>query len=66
MGIVISDFMSSLAESLKDAYRPELFAKIVIIIVGVELDVKATDVAGFTERVIPRGLCVIVEVYLPY
>ena len=32
MGIVISNFMPNLAESLKDACRPELFVKIAIVI----------------------------------
>ena len=41
MGIVISNFMPNLAESLKDACRPELFVKIAIVIMGAELGVKA-------------------------
>ena len=43
MGIVISNFMPNLAESLKDACRPELFVKIAIVIMGAELGVKAAD-----------------------
>ena len=39
MGIVISNFMPNLAESLKDACRPELFVKIAIVIMGAELNV---------------------------
>lgn len=49
MGIVISNFMPNLAESLKDACRPELFVKIAIVIMGAELGVKAADAAGFAR-----------------
>ena len=66
MGIVISNFMPNLAESLKDACRPELFVKIAIVIMGAELGVKAADAAGFAGHIIFRGLCAIVEAYLLY
>ena len=54
MGIVISNFMPNLAESLKDACRPELFVKIAIVIMGAELGVKAADAAGFAGHIIFR------------
>jgi uncharacterized membrane protein YadS len=66
VGILISNFMPGLANSLKDACRPELFVKIAIIIMGAELGVKAADAAGFAGHVIFRGLCAIVEAYLLY
>ena len=49
MGIVISNFMPNLAESLKDACRPELFVKIAIVIMGAELGVKAADAADLNR-----------------
>ena len=66
MGILISNFAPELAESLKDACRPELFVKIAIVIMGAELGVKAADAAGFAGHIIFRGLCAIVEAYLLY
>ena len=66
MGILISNFAPGLAETLKDACRPELFVKIAIVIMGAELGVKAADAAGFAGHVIFRGLCAIVEAYLLY
>lgn len=66
MGICISNFFPTLAESLKDACRPELFVKIAIVIMGAELGAKAADAAGFAGHIIFRGLCAIVEAYLLY
>lgn len=65
-GIIISNFMPALADSLKDACRPEMFVKIAIVIMGAELGVKAADAAGFAGHIIFRGLCAIVEAYLIY
>src|SRR5699024_5525096 len=39
VGILISNFAPGLANSLKDACRPELFVKIAIVIMGAELGV---------------------------
>jgi len=66
VGICISNFLPGVANSLKDACRPELFVKIAIVIMGAELGVKAADAAGFAGHVIFRGLCAIVEAYLLY
>ncbi|HBT96864.1 MAG TPA: putative sulfate exporter family transporter [Desulfobulbaceae bacterium] len=65
-GIIISNFAPGLADSLRDACRPELFVKIAIVIMGAELGVKAADAAGFAGHIIFRGLCAIVEAYLLY
>ena len=65
-GIVISNFAPGLADSLRDACRPELFVKIAIVIMGAELGVKAADAAGFAGHIIFRGLCAIAEAYLLY
>ena len=66
VGILISNFAPGLADSLKDACRPELFVKIAIVIMGAELGVKAAGAAGFAGNIIFRGLCAIVEAYLLY
>ena len=66
MGILISNFAPSVADSLRDACRPELFVKIAIVVLGAELGVKAADAAGFAGHIIFRGLCAIVEAYLLY
>jgi len=65
-GILISNLAPGLADSLRDACRPELFVKIAIVIMGAELGVKAADAAGFAGHIIFRGLCAIVEAYLLY
>lgn len=66
VGIFISNFMPGLAESLKDACRPEMFVKIAIVIMGAELGSKAAEATGFAGHIIFRGLCAIVEAYLIY
>ena len=50
MGILISNFAPSVADSLRDACRPELFVKIAIVVLGAELGVKAADAAGFAGQ----------------
>ena len=66
MGILISNVAPSVADSLRDACRPELFVKIAIVVLGAELGVKAADASGFAGHIIFRGLCAIVEAYLLY
>lgn len=68
VGIMIGNFAPKFVEYLQDcgACRPELFVKIAIVILGVELGVKAADAAAFAGVVIFRGLCAIVEAYLLY
>lgn len=65
-GILISNFLPGVADSLRDACRPELFVKIAIVIMGAELGVKAAGAAGFAGHILFRGLCAIVEAYLLY
>lgn len=66
VGIVISNMLPQLAESLRAACRPELFVKIAIVILGAELGVKAAGASGMAGTIIFRGLCAIVEAYLLY
>jgi uncharacterized membrane protein YadS len=65
-GVFVGNFMPKLADSLKEACRPEMFVKIAIVIMGSELGVKAADAMGLASSVIFRGLCAIVEAYLIY
>ena len=66
VGILVGNLTPQFAESLREAWRPELFVKIAIVIMGAELGVKAADAAGFAGHIIFRGLCAIVEAYLLY
>jgi uncharacterized membrane protein YadS len=65
-GIIVGNFFSDFAQSLKEALRPEMFVKIAIVILGAELGVKSVDALGLASTVIFRGLCAIVEAYLIY
>ncbi len=68
VGILLGNLAPGFVEKLQEcgACRPELFVKIAIVILGVELGVKAADAAAFAGVVIFRGLCAIVEAYLLY
>ncbi len=68
VGILLGNLVPGFVEKLQEcgACRPELFVKIAIVILGVELGVKAADAAAFAGVVIFRGLCAIVEAYLLY
>jgi len=66
VGILISNIAPGLADSLRDACRPELFVKIAVVILGAELGVKAAGASVFASHIIFRGLCAIVEAYLIY
>jgi len=65
-GVIVGNFFSGFADSLKEALRPEMFVKIAIVILGAELGVKSVDALGLASSVIFRGLCAIVEAYLIY
>ncbi|WP_243361378.1 putative sulfate exporter family transporter [Fundidesulfovibrio terrae] len=65
-GIIVGNFFPGVADSLKEALRPEMYVKIAIVILGAELGVKAVDALGLASSVIFRGLCAIVEAYLIY
>ena len=66
VGILIGNLAPGVVEKLHEACRPELFVKIAIVILGVELGVKAAGAAAFAGVVIFRGMCAIVEAYLLY
>ena len=65
-GVFIGNFMPGVAQTLKEALRPEMFVKIAIVVLGAELGVKSVDALGLASSVIFRGLCAIVEAYLIY
>jgi uncharacterized membrane protein YadS len=66
VGLIVGNFFPKLAESLKEATRPELYIKTAIVIMGAGLGVKAAEAAGLASAVLFRGLCAIVEAYLIY
>lgn len=65
-GVLVGNFLPGVADSLKEACRPEMFVKIAIVIMGAELGVKAAEAMGLASSIIFRGLCAIVEAYLIY
>ena len=66
IGLIVGNFFPKLAETLKEATRPELYIKTAIVIMGAGLGVKAAEAAGLASAVLFRGLCAIVEAYLIY
>ena len=65
-GLFISNFLPKLADSLKEAARPEWYIKTAIVILGAGIGVKAVGAMGLATAVMFRGLCAIVEAYLIY
>jgi len=65
-GLVVGNFLPSLASLMKDAVRPELYIKIAIVLLGATLGVKSAEAMGLAKAVMFRGLCAIVEAYLIY
>jgi len=66
VGLVVGNFFPRIAESIKEATRPELFIKTAIVIMGAGLGVKAVEALSLASAVIFRGLCAIIEAYLVY
>lgn len=64
--VFIGNFMPGLAQSLKEALRPEMYIKSAIVVLGAELGVMSVDALGLASSVIFRGLCAIVEACLIY
>lgn len=65
-GLIVGNFFPKLAESLKEAAKPELYIKTAIVILGALIGVKASGALGLATAVMFRGLCAIVEAYLIY
>ena len=66
VGLIIGNFFPRVAESMKEAIRPELYIKTAIVILGGFLGVTAAEQLGLATSVMFRGLCAIVEAYLIY
>lgn len=65
-GLAVGNFFPKLAETLKEAVRPELYIKTAIVIMGALLGLKAAESFSLASAVMFRGLCAIVEAYLIY
>jgi uncharacterized membrane protein YadS len=65
-GLLVGNFMPGLAETMKEAARPELYIKTAIVIMGAGLGVKAAQSFGLATNIMFRGFCAIVEAYLIY
>jgi uncharacterized membrane protein YadS len=66
VGLIVGNFFPGLANTMKEATRPELYIKTAIVIMGAGLGVKAASSMGLASAVMFRGLCAIVEAYLIY
>jgi uncharacterized membrane protein YadS len=65
-GLIVGNFLPSIAGRIKEATRPELFIKTAIVIMGAALGVKAVEALSLASAILFRGLCAIVEAYLVY
>jgi uncharacterized membrane protein YadS len=66
VGLMVGNFFPTLARTLGQAIRPELYIKIAIVLLGAGLGVKSAEALGLASAVMFRGLCAIVEAYLIY
>ena len=66
VGLVIGNFMPSVARYLEEAAKPEWFIKTGIVILGAAIGIKTLGAMGLASTVIIRGLCAVVEAYLIY
>jgi uncharacterized membrane protein YadS len=65
-GLLVGNFLPGVAETMKEAARPELYIKTAIVIMGAGLGVKAAQSFGLATNIMFRGFCAIVEAYLIY
>ena len=65
-GLIVANFLPSVAVRLKPAARPEWFIKTAIVLLGAGLGVKAAGAAGLVTSIMFRGLAAIIEAYLIY
>ena len=65
-GLIIANFLPRVAESIKDAIRPELYIKIAIVILGGFVAVTAAGKLNLASSLLLRGVAAIVEAYLIY
>jgi uncharacterized membrane protein YadS len=65
-GLAVGNFFPKLAETMKEAIKPELYIKTAIVIMGALLGLKAAESFSLASAIMFRGLCAIVEAYLIY
>lgn len=65
-GLMVGNLSPRLAETMKEAARPELYIKTAIVIMGAGLGLKAAQSFGLASNIMFRGFCAIVEAYLIY
>jgi uncharacterized membrane protein YadS len=63
-GLVVGNFFPSLAQTIKDAIRPELYIKTAIVILGGYLGITVLDQRRLASAMLFQGLCAIVCAYL--
>ena len=65
-GLLVGNFLPSVAAAMREAIRPELYIKSAIVILGGFLGITAAERLGLATAVMFRGLCAIIEAYLIY
>src|SRR5882724_4950581 len=65
-GLIIANVFPRLAETIKEAVRPELYIKIAIVILGGFFAVTAAGKLNLATSLLLRGAAAIVEAYLIY
>jgi hypothetical protein len=65
-GLVIANIFPRLAETIKEAVRPELYIKIAIVILGGFFAVTAAGKLNLATSLLLRGVAAIIEAYLIY
>lgn len=65
-GLAVGNFFPKLAETMKEAIKPELYIKTGIVMMGALLGLKAAESFSLASAIMFRGLCAIIEAYLIY
>jgi uncharacterized membrane protein YadS len=65
-GLVVGNFLTGLAEWIKEAVRPEWYIKTAIVILGGFLGITAAEKLSLATALMFRGLAAIIEAYLIY
>lgn len=65
-GLAVGNFFPKLAETMKEAIKPELYIKTAIVMMGALLGLKAAESFSLASAIMFRGLCAIIEAYLIY
>lgn len=66
VGLIFGNLFPQFGEKFKDAIRPEFYIKTAIVMLGVDLGLKAATSFGLATAIMFRGLCAIIEAYLIY